>query len=129
MSDLVNRKTVMKSITEEYNRRRTGDGLKLAWIEKAVNAVPEESGWIPVFEDDRNTLPTVDEDRYSDFVLLSFANAYIPCIGQYREDEDGGAFYNGDDVEPLTRIGLIVNAWQRLPKPYRPEEDYWEGKE
>lgn len=40
MSDLVSREEVIKSITAEYNRRRTGDGLRLAWIEKAINAVP-----------------------------------------------------------------------------------------
>ena len=37
----LNRAAVMQSLTREYNRRRTGDGLKLAWIEKAVNDVPE----------------------------------------------------------------------------------------
>ena len=39
--DTVSRAAVMESLTREYNRRRTGDGLKLAWIEKAVNDVPE----------------------------------------------------------------------------------------
>ncbi len=39
--DTVSRVAVMESLTREYNRRRTGDGLKLAWIEKAVNDVPE----------------------------------------------------------------------------------------
>lgn len=39
--DTVSRAAVMESLTKEYNRRRTGDGLKLAWIEKAVNDVPE----------------------------------------------------------------------------------------
>ena len=38
--DTVSRAAVMQSLTAEYNRRRTGDGLKLAWIEKAVNDVP-----------------------------------------------------------------------------------------
>ena len=40
--DTVSRAAVMQSLTKEYNRRRTGDGLKLAWIEKAVNEVPAE---------------------------------------------------------------------------------------
>lgn len=40
--DTVSRAAVMQSLTKEYNRRRTGDGLKLAWIEKAVNDVPAE---------------------------------------------------------------------------------------
>ena len=31
---------LMKSITAEYNRKRTNNGLRLAWIEKAVNDTP-----------------------------------------------------------------------------------------
>ncbi len=38
--ELVSRRAVIKSVTREYNRRRTGDGLKLAWIEKAINGTP-----------------------------------------------------------------------------------------
>ncbi len=38
--ELVSRRAVIKSVTQEYNRRRTGDGLKLAWIEKAINETP-----------------------------------------------------------------------------------------
>ena len=30
---------IMDSLVKEYNRKRTNDGLKLAWIEKAVNDV------------------------------------------------------------------------------------------
>lgn len=124
MRELISRQAVMESITKEYNLRRTGEGLKLAWIEKAVNDVhPEGWSWVEIFDDDRSTLPPVDKDGCSDYVLLSFANADIPCIGQYREDEDGGAFYDGDDDEPLIKIGLIVNAWQRLPNSYRTEEE------
>ena len=40
MNDLVERDAVKRSLTNEYNRKRTGDGLRLAWIEKAVNDVP-----------------------------------------------------------------------------------------
>lgn len=36
VDDMVSRKTAMESITKEYNRRHTGDGLRLAWIEKAL---------------------------------------------------------------------------------------------
>lgn len=42
-NDLVRRKDVMDSLVKEYNRRFSlgeRDGLKLAWIEKAVNDVP-----------------------------------------------------------------------------------------
>ena len=37
---LVEAEDLMRCITKEYNRRRTGDGLRLAWIEKAVNDAP-----------------------------------------------------------------------------------------
>lgn len=39
MRDLVYRDEIMDSLVKEYNRKRTNDGLKLAWIEKAVNDV------------------------------------------------------------------------------------------
>ena len=37
MDELISRQEAIKAVTREYNRRRTGDGLKLAWIEKAIN--------------------------------------------------------------------------------------------
>lgn len=49
--DLVYRDEIMDSLVKEYNRKRTNDGLKLAWIEKAVNDVKpaQQTGhWIPV---------------------------------------------------------------------------------
>lgn len=67
--------------------------------------------------------PEVDEDGYSEWVLLSFSNFPVPAIGNYRVDEDGGgAYYAGDEDKPLISYGLIVNAWCELPKPYREEE-------
>lgn len=39
-SELVDRAKVMESLTKEYNIRWDERGLKLAWIEKAVNEVP-----------------------------------------------------------------------------------------
>lgn len=44
---LVDRKQVMEHLTKEYNRRffqGERDGLKLAWIEKAVNDTPAADG-------------------------------------------------------------------------------------
>jgi len=38
--ELITRTAVMESLKAEYNRRGTGDGLKLAWIEKAVSDTP-----------------------------------------------------------------------------------------
>lgn len=38
--DIVSRSAVMASLVAEYNRRYSEGGLKLAWIEKAVNDTP-----------------------------------------------------------------------------------------
>lgn len=42
---LISEQAVMESLTKEYNQKRTGDGLKLTWIEKAVSATPTASDW------------------------------------------------------------------------------------
>lgn len=81
----------------------------------------EKLYWIPVTDGDE-WKPTLDEDGYSDYILLSFDYLPCPCIGQYRENEEGGAFYNEDSDEPLLKRGFIVNAWMPLPNPYRDEE-------
>lgn len=67
--------------------------------------------WIPIEE----RVP--DNDRY---ILISTANYSLPCIGRYEGNDEGGNFYDGDNDTPLSKIGLIVNAWQELPKVYRP---------
>ena len=75
--------------------------------------------WIPIDEQ----LPEVDEDGYSNYILLSFDNFSVPCIGMYRVEEDGSAaFYEGDDEWSLVSYGLIVNAWMPLPECYREDE-------
>lgn len=38
--DLIDRQAAMESLTREYNRKGSGEGLRLAWIEKAINEVP-----------------------------------------------------------------------------------------
>lgn len=73
------------------------------------------SRWIPIDE----MLPEVNEDGYSDYILLSFENFSLPTIGMYWKDEDGsGAFHDGDDDRTLASYGLFVNAWMPLPKRY-----------
>ena len=87
-----------------------------------LNALPSaqpERQWIPIWDGD-GQMPEVDEDGCSEYCLLSFGNASFVCIGRYQVDEDGGAFYDGDEEDPLTKIGLFVNAWMHLPEPYKP---------
>ena len=72
----------------------------------------ESNGWIPVDEE----LPKTDK-----YILLSFSNFSIPCVGRYEEDENGGAFYVEDDDETCVSQDMFVNAWMNLPAPYQPK--------
>ena len=73
--------------------------------------------WIPCSE----RFPEVNEDGESDYILLSFSNYSLQTIGRYQVDDQGGAFYDGDDDKPLVSYGLFVNAWMPLPEPYKEE--------
>ncbi len=65
-----------------------------------------------------------------DYVLLSFENFSVLCIGRYETDEEGGAFYPGDEDESFISNGLIVNAWMPLPVQYkRPNPPGWDFNE
>lgn len=68
--------------------------------------------WVPVTE----RLPKLGE-----YVLISFSNFTLPCIGRYDEDEKGGAWFNGDETESLVSQDMYVNAWMPLPGVYRAE--------
>lgn len=71
-------------------------------------ATDYNNGWIPCSEPPKN-------DRY---VLLSFDNFSVPMVGRYEEDEKGGSYYIGDEMEPCVTQDIFVNAWQPLPLPY-----------
>ena len=53
------------------------------------------------------------------YVLISFENFTLPEVGRYEEDDEGGAWYVGDDDISCSNHMLFVNAWMELPKPYR----------
>lgn len=102
--ELISRNAVMKALTKEYNERfREGNGLQLAYIEKAVNSV---CGWIPV---ESEIFP-----ENSDFILLSFENFSVPQVGRFENNN----FYAGDEDEPLLKHGVFVNVWMPLPERY-----------
>ena len=100
------------------------DSEEAVYLHKAIEIVKQEAekfgtdikaesnGWIPVDEE----LPKTDK-----YILLSFSNFSIPCVGRYEEDENGGAFYVGDDYETCVSQGMFVNAWMNLPAPYQPK--------
>ena len=93
------------------------NGLEVKVINIFIELLQEEARdtdswnnkWIPCSE----RVP--DNDRY---ILLSFENYSVPCIGRYEEDKDGGAFYIGDEDEPLISHEIFVNAWMELPEMY-----------
>lgn len=87
-------------------------------FDRAIKAL-EESRWIPVTE----KLP-----KPKTYVLVSFSNFSLPIIGRYDENEEGGAWFAGDEDEPLVSQDMFVNAWMPLPKPYK-GENYWSGGE
>lgn len=109
MSDTINRQDAMKCITEEYNRKRSGDGLKLAWIEKAVNSVPSAQLWIPCTE----RLPENNED----VLCCSYTGKFL--IGTLYKSGPNISSVTGYAAESDSEIMLNCIAWMPLPKPYR----------
>lgn len=68
--------------------------------------------WHVIEEDNPATFPKTGE-----YILLNFTNFSLPCIGRCEGNEDEGfAFYEGDDEKSLASYGLFVNAWMPLPK-------------
>lgn len=123
---------ITKQIDElrAYAANRKGELEKL--INDAADTIEELAAklqaaqmdkWIPI----KKRMPEVDEDGYSDKILLSFSNSTLPVIGEYRtHDIKGADFYVGDMEETFSEYGLKVNAWRQLPKPYQKESEEWE---
>lgn len=62
--------------------------------------------------------------KTEEYILLSFANFSLPMVGRYESDEDdGGAYYLGDEEETCISQDLVVNAWRPIPAPYRQKEE------
>lgn len=93
---------------------------ELKAVYMAVEALEEKwrERWRPVMDGD-GEMPQVDEDGYSEYILVNFTNApEVFDIGQYRTDSEGGNFFSGDDDDPYTKIGAYVSAWRPLPLSY-----------
>lgn len=87
------------------------------FIQKAVEFY-KKMQWIPA-----ENPPEVDEEGYSEYILLNFTNTTVHEIGQYVVDEDGGgAYYIVDDDKLCLSYGFFVDAWMPLPERYREEE-------
>lgn len=92
--------------------------LEWGWTEETAKAIElgiqalKENTWIPCSE----RLP---EDE--SYILVSFENCTMPDIARYEENDEGGTFYPGDDEKSYSSYGLFVNAWMKLPEPYKGE--------
>lgn len=87
------------------------------FIKKAVEFY-KKMQWIPAV----NT-PEVNEEGYSEHILLNFENATVHEIGQYVEDKYSGcAYYIGNDTKPCSIYGLFVDAWMPLPERYKEDD-------
>ena len=90
------------------------------YTEKCMELAEEKkkNRWIPA-----DNPPKVNEDGEPDYILLSLDNFAIPCVGTYREDDDGGAYYTDIGEKSLAGIESFVNAWRPLPERYREEDE------
>ena len=105
---------VFERIKQKCLKRKIGRRSFMEFLEVLDEVEKEQNnGWIPLEED----LP--EPSRY---VLLSFSNFSMPQVGRYEEDEQGGAFYLGDEEESCVSQLLFVNAWMPLPEPYTCKE-------
>lgn len=81
------------------------------------NIIEQYKGWREIYEE----LPNPGE-----YVLVSFENegVTLPDIATYEVDKQGnGAFYPSDCEATYASVGVFVNAWMPLPKPYKREEE------
>ena len=98
-NDLISRRTVMDSLTHEYNTRRQDGGLKLAWIELAVNRVA--SPWISVEE----RLPETDE--------------HVLCCTRTKKGTANVVI--GYWMDGMWRCGMNSNVTHWMPLPEVPD--------
>lgn len=99
---------------EEVERVNDFSKSQTSRLMKELQEEREKYRWIPVTEQ----LPEPET-----YVLVSFSNFSLPIIGRYAENEEGGAWFAGDEDEPLVSQDMFVNAWMPLPEPYREETE------
>ena len=87
---------------ERLNDFTQNEAVKLV---QKLNAEEKKHRWIPVEE----RLPELGE-----YVLISFSNFSVPAIGRYDEDEEGGAWFIGNETESLVSQDMFVNACRCL---------------
>ena len=101
---------VLISAKGKKDIRITGTAQGNTFEDIEIQLTLNNQGWIPCEEKYPDT---------SEYILLSFENFTVPLVGRYEEDENGGAFYVGDETESCASQDIIVNAWKLLPVPYK----------
>lgn len=87
---------------------------------KEVEFVKRKRGnWIPVSE----RLPDVDDDGYTDKVLVSFDKYCGVEICEYRIINGVGKWYAGDTDDAPEDLGLRITAWMPLPESYMGDKE------
>lgn len=110
---------MMERLTERIKNKNTGETIayrlkagvgRLKALQKLGQYEDKEergfADWIPA------EVPP-DSNRY---ILLSFANFECPSVGRYEVDEDGGAYYAGDEKVAAINYDVYVDKWAELPK-------------
>lgn len=100
---------VMREAAEKLEELNTFEQTNSCRLMKKLAEEREKHRWIPVTE----RIP--DSDRY---VLLSFENFSLPMVGRCETDEEGSAFFIGDETVSCSKTGVFVNAWMELPERY-----------
>ena len=104
---VISKEHLIKRIRENPCLGEVTAGLFIKFVEDE----PELNGWISADEPPEN----------ESYIWISFENFSLPVVGRYEADEEGGSYYAGDEDISLVEQGMIVNAWQPLPKNYREE--------
>ena len=100
---------VMQEAAEKLVELNTFEKTNSYRLMRKLSEEREKRRWIPVAE----RIP--DSDRY---VLLSFQNFTGLLVGRCETDEEGSAFFVGDETVSCSKMGVFVNAWMELPERY-----------
>ena len=83
-------------------------------LKKIPSVTPSsQPGWIPCSE----RMPDLDEEGFSEKMLVSFSNFGGLEICEYRETDEEHGWYVGDSAENPEDVGAHVIAWMPLPDP------------
>lgn len=110
---------VMRAISEEYKRKaERGSGLKLAWIEKAINSV---KGWTYCADNEHNP------EEYGEYLITWTGYVGNMAAGPFLEIAEWDDDWLVDHIEERNYNNVMVQAWMPLPDPYGTDEDEYPG--